>query len=821
MPSTAVTPQQYEFFATCPRNTESLLADEIRAQGISAVAETRGGVAFTGPLEAGLRVCLWSRVASRVFLSLAHLVIRDTEDLYEGVFALEWAEHLAPEGTLAVTVTSAVERGPLARLNTHFAEQRVKDAVVDRLRTPGGRRPTVDIVRPAVRIGVHLRPLVDLEQRRAAQATRLPEVPRTDSGQVEAIVSLDLSGESLHKRGYRVAGGEAPLKENLAAAVLLRAGWPAVAASGGPLLDPMCGSGTFLLEGALMAADVAPGLFRDYWGFLGWRGLDGVSWHTLLREAEERRETGLGRLPALVGYDADERALAAARANAAQAGLSQYVTLQRRRLEDLRGLGELQGPTNSLPRGADTAGAAASRADTSGAAAARAEPAAAPHGLVVTNPPYGKRLGGLVELVPLYETLGRRLKEHFAGWEAAILTANPDLSAHLGLRAHRRNTFYNGPLEARLLLCHIGPRPTAQVTSDPGAVMFANRLQKNFRHLSRWARREAVSCYRLYDADLPEYAVAIDLYGDWAHVQEYAPPPEIDAVKARRRLSQVVETVPQVLGIPREHVVVKVRSRQRGTRQYQRLETRNRFLEVSEGGLRFLVNLTDYLDTGLFLDHRPIRYLLRELAAGRRFLNLFAYTGAATVYAAAGGAVSTTSVDLSPTYLEWARRNLEQNGFTPPRHTLIRADVLAWLGVDLRAEAEPDSPRLSAPHAPPLQASYDLIFLDPPTFSNSKSMRGTLDIQRDHAKLIRAVMRLLAPGGLLIFSTNFRRFRLDPAVAEEFSVRDITARTIPPDFARNRRIHSCFEITASSRSLPGSQSLSGRFSTRRQKRHGR
>jgi 23S rRNA (guanine2445-N2)-methyltransferase / 23S rRNA (guanine2069-N7)-methyltransferase len=279
----------------------------------------------------------------------------------------------------------------------------------------------------------------------------------------------------------------------------------------------------------------------------------------------------------------------------------------------------------------------------------------------------------------------------------------------------------------------------------------------------------------VYDADLPEYAVAVDLYDGWAHVQEYAPPTTVDPVKARRRLREVMAVVPEVLGIPPMHAVLKVRRPQRGTDQYQKLQDQGRFLEVEEGGLRFLVNLTDYLDTGLFLDHRLTRRLIRELAPGRRFLNLFAYTGTATVYAAAGGAASTTTVDLSTTYLDWARRNLDLNGFTGPEHGFVRVDCLEWLEGGGNA--------------------YDLIFLDPPTFSNSKSMDGTLDVQRDHAGLIRAAMRRLAPAGVLIFSTNFRRFRLDQAVAEEFQVTDITRQTIPPDFARNPRIHSCFRIT--------------------------
>jgi 23S rRNA (guanine2445-N2)-methyltransferase / 23S rRNA (guanine2069-N7)-methyltransferase len=305
--------------------------------------------------------------------------------------------------------------------------------------------------------------------------------------------------------------------------------------------------------------------------------------------------------------------------------------------------------------------------------------------------------------------------------------------------------------------------------------MFANRLRKNQRHLRRWAAREGVTCYRVYDADIPEYSLAVDLYERWAHVQEYEPPATVDPRRATERLQEALAAVPAVLGIPPENVFSKIRRRQRGRLQYEKLADKGRFYEVAEGGLRFLVNFTDYLDTGLFLDHRPTRELLRALAAGSRFLNLFGYTGTATVFAAAGGAVTTTTVDLSQTYLTWAGRNLELNGYAGASHSLVRADVLRWLEEH--------------------EGEYDLIFLDPPTFSTSKGMSATFDVQRDHVPLLRAALRLLAPGGSLVFSNNFKRFRLDheglgelePAALE---IKDLTAQTIPPDFARNPRIHN-------------------------------
>jgi 23S rRNA (guanine2445-N2)-methyltransferase / 23S rRNA (guanine2069-N7)-methyltransferase len=559
----------------------------------------------------------------------------------------------------------------------------------------------------------------------------------------------------------------------------------------------MCGSGTLLIEGAFMAADIAPGLLRDYYGFLHWKPFEPEAWRRLLEEARERREAGLRRLPPLYGFDSDARAVGTARNNARAAGLAGRVVFERRELA-------------SLVPPQRPGGRASSPASASDAA----------HGLVVTNPPYGKRLGEVAKLVEVYEQLGERLKSGFSGWETAVFTGNPELGAHLGLRAHRVNVLFNGPIECRLLLFCIGPaalvgRHTKETEEEPpdsagaGSVMFENRLRKNFKHMRRWAAREDIHCYRLYDADLPEYAAAVDLYEDWAHVQEYAPPSTVDPVRARRRVKEMVAAVPRVLEIPPSHVVLKVRRRQRGSDQYERLKDEGRFIEVREGGLRLLVNLTDYLDTGLFLDHRVTRGLIRDLAKGRRFLNLFGYTGSATVYAAAGGAPTTTTVDLSLTYLDWARRNLELNGLLTAKHSFVRADCVEWLRTAAKTPTAdggrrgalgtgragaPGTARPTPGSASPRATEYDLIFLDAPTFSNSKAMASDLDIQRDHAGLIRAAARLLPAHGILLFSTNFRHFKLEPALQDEFQVEDMTRQTIPPDFSRNPRIHQCFRI---------------------------
>ncbi len=713
-----------DFLALAPLGAADLLAAEIAAFGVVELRERPWGVTWSGELATAYRACLWSRVANRVLLRLHRAPAASPEALYAAAREVDWSQHFPPGATLAVDFDSARS----AITHTRYGALKVKDAIVDQLREHRGVRPDVDTGRPDVRVNVRV--VAD-----------------------EAVFAIDLAGESLHRRGYRTAGVAAPLKENLAAALLLRCGWPEIAAGGGAFVDPMCGSGTLPIEAAAIAADIAPGIGRDYFGFLGWAGHDAALWAALRAEAEARRATATFPAGRIFGNDQDARAIDAARASAARAGVASIVTLER------RALGALAAPAG--------------------------------HGLLLVNPPYGERLGESEALKALYAELGHVLKERFSGWQAGVFTGNPGLGREIKIEARRRHRLFNGPIEAQLLRFEVAPehytrefRPGRLPPVDParrdspGAQMFANRLRKNLDSLGKWARRERVSCYRAYDADMPEYSFAIDLYGDtarYAYVQEYAAPPTVPEERVRARRAEAVAVLPDVLGLDAEHIWFRTRRRQRGADQYTKLASEQVFHEVAEGGLRFLVNFDDYLDTGLFLDHRPTRARLRELAAGQRFLNLFGYTGSATVYAAAGGACSTTTVDLSRTYLDWTRRNLELNGFAGREHVLVQADALDWLG--------------GAP-----AAGWDLVFLDPPTFSNSKRMSGTLDVQRDHVRLLRDTVRLLAPGGLIVFSTNYTRFELDTTTLSELRVEDISRATIPKDFERSPRIHRCFLV---------------------------
>ncbi|GAB3388505.1 bifunctional 23S rRNA (guanine(2069)-N(7))-methyltransferase RlmK/23S rRNA (guanine(2445)-N(2))-methyltransferase RlmL [Lysobacter fragariae] len=713
-----------KFFASCGKGLEYLLAEELLALGCARATATMAGVNVEGSLADAQRAVLWSRLASRVLWPLSEFDCPDDRALYEGVSALPWTEHLAPGDTLAVDAHVSGD----AITHARYAAQRVKDAVVDVMRAQTGARPDVDVEDPDLRLNLVVR-------------------------KGRAVVSIDLGGGPMHRRGWRRTQGDAPLKENLAAAVLMRGGWPKLYEEGA-LLDPMCGSGTLVIEAALMAADVAPGLLR-HGGFLPtqWRGFDVAHWNSLCEEA--RRREGVGRValrPVFRGSDIDPHAIRAARENALSAGVDDAIEWK---VADVRAL------TDVWPEHAE-------------------------RGLVACNPPYDARLAADPAL---YRGLGDVLKRAVPGWRASLLCGDAELAYATGLRAAKKYQLFNGAIECSLIVIDpVAPpqreRSEQQQTLSEGAQMVANRLRKNLRKLKSWREREGVQCYRAYDADLPEYAVAIDVYitdeatpRTFLHAQEYAAPAEIPLDVQRRRLNEALAAARDVFAVPREQIALKTRARGKGGSKYGQFDTRGEFVVVREGRARLRVNLFDYLDTGLFLDHRPMRLRVADEAHDARFLNLFAYTGAATVHAALGNARSTTTVDLSATYLQWCADNLKENGIGGARHRLVQADAMEWLEHD--------------------EGEYDLIFCDPPTFSNSKRA-DDFDVQAAHVDLLRTAVARLSREGVLYFSNNFRRFRLDEAAVSQFArCVEISADTIPPDFERDARIHRCWRLTRS------------------------
>ncbi|HEY5849170.1 MAG TPA: bifunctional 23S rRNA (guanine(2069)-N(7))-methyltransferase RlmK/23S rRNA (guanine(2445)-N(2))-methyltransferase RlmL [Lysobacter sp.] len=728
-----------KFFASCGKGLEYLLADELVALGCTRATAAMAGANVEGTALDAQRAVLWSRLASRVLWPIAEFDCPDEHALYAGAAAIDWPQHLGQGSTLAVDAHVSGD----AITHARYAAQRVKDAVVDVMRARTGSRPDVDVEAPDLRLSLVVR-------------------------KGKAIISIDLGGGPMHRRGWRSKQGEAPLKENLATAVLMRGQWPKVYAEGGALLDPMCGSGTLLIEGALMAADVAPGLQRHGNAVpTRWLGFDAAAWSQLVDAARAREATGMNSLrPVFFGSDLDPHAIRAAQDNAVLAGLAGVIDW---RVGDIR---SLQAPATAQESVAPATDAASDHAPVTNAP-----------GLAVCNPPYDARLAADAAL---YRALGDNLKRAVPTWRASLLCGDAELAFATGLRAGKKYQLFNGAIECTLIVCDpVAPPQREHAEQAPalseGAQMVANRLRKNIRKLKSWREREHVSCYRAYDADLPEYSAAIDVYvtdeaapRTFLHVQEYAAPADIPEAVQRKRLNELLAAAREVFAVPRENVALKTRARGKGGSKYGQFDSRGELVTVREGDARLRVNLFDYLDTGLFLDHRPMRLRIAAEAEDTRFLNLFGYTGAATVHAAAGRARATTTVDLSATYLEWCADNLRENNFGGTRHRLVQADALTWLEADTQ--------------------QYDLIFCDPPTFSNSKRAED-FDVQAEHVRLLRAAVERLADDGALYFSNNFRRFRLDEAAIAQFAeCVDISAQTIPPDFERNARIHRCWRL---------------------------
>ncbi len=725
----------FQYFAPCPKGLEDLLTEELIQLGVSEIKQTIAGVHFSSDLQGGYRVCLWSRLASRILLELSHFNCESNETLYDQVYAIDWCELFLVKNTFAIN--ASVKRA--WSNHSGFVSQKIKDALVDKFRDETGARPSVNRDKPEIRINFFCH-------------------------KNHAQIYLDLTGNSLHQRGYRTSAGQAPLKENLAAALLIRAGWPERLKSDNTLIDPMCGSATLLVEGAFMAWNQAPGLIRKRWGFYHWKQHDENLWHDLLKDAREKLAAGRQRYRGEIrGFDKNPEVLVNAEDNIRRAGVAELITLKHTTIEQ----NKFQAPEKSL---------------------------------IITNPPYGERLEERHSALSIYGRMGDWLKTNGLGSSVAYLSPDRDMSRATGLRVDRFYHFYNGSIPIELCCCEIIPENFYSSSYSESldilpkdAQQLANRIRKNIKRLSKWLKKETISCYRIYDADLPEFNAAIDCYTDsmnkkkYFHVQEYEAPASIPAAVTRKRLDRILLTLRQLFKVDMQVIFLKQRRKQKQKLQYQpselKSETLNQPLIINEAGLKFEVNLGQYLDSGLFLDHRPVRKLIRQLCekspsekgSGKSFLNLFAYTGSATVYAAAGKAGKTTTVDLSNTYIQWAKRNMQLNGYTSDQHEYIKADCLNWIERN--------------------NAQYDVIFLDPPTFSNSKSMHTHWDVQKDHEIFIDYLMASLTENGVMIFSNNFRNFKLSELLMKKYRVKDISQQMLDPDFKRNQKIHHCYQFT--------------------------
>lgn len=713
-PTCESTTQPNPVVVTCETGLESLLESELESLGIAPQAKNTGAIAAHVTLEQAYTLCLWSRFASRVLWVISEQVCTDEQELYDLASMVPWERYFAATKSIRVLT----DHSNTVSVNAQFMAFKTMDAIRDRFQLQQGARPAMVKDNPDIVVHVFW---------------------HNDSVQF----SLDFAGKPLHQRQYRVEQAQAPLKETLGAALVA---WSAVFDT--PIVDPCCGSGTLLIEAAMVQRDMAPGLLRDSYS-LKHNGLFVASiWDRLFKEAKERCKAAPDR-PLLRGYDCDSKAVHAAQQNIAAAGLEDWIHIEKSEL------GRLQIPKSVREH----------------------------QGWLLTNAPYGERVGQESVIGALYTALARIGRQQVPHWQVGVLSNHVEHIDQVGIQDATVHRINNGAIRCYFKAGGWTQRSQMPIhhaiqVSDfepaPEQRDFVNRLRKNIKPLRKWAERETISCYRVYDADIPDFNMAVDWYDGELHVQEYKAPKTVDPEKAKQRLEFALTALVKVFDVPRSAIALKSRAPQKGKQQYKRLQQGNHFRAVYEHGVWLRVNLRDYLDTGLFLDHRPVRRWIQESAQGKRVLNLFGYTGSATVHAAYGGAKSTVTVDMSNTYLDWARANLYLNGFSDLHHRLVRANCIKWL--------EQDS------------GQYDLIFLDPPTFSNSKKMQGVFDVQRDHAALIELAMKRLEPGGKLLFSNNFKRFKLDSRLMEHFVVKDLTLSSIPTDFKGGKPVHVCFSI---------------------------
>ncbi|MBN2736894.1 MAG: bifunctional 23S rRNA (guanine(2069)-N(7))-methyltransferase RlmK/23S rRNA (guanine(2445)-N(2))-methyltransferase RlmL [Spirochaetales bacterium] len=709
--------EKYNFLVTCPPFCEDLLGEDCQKAGISSFKKGPGFLSGAADYASLLRVIFYSPIAGRVYLNIHHFAASDYDELYQMALNFPWDEQMKVDQSFSISVQSK----RTSKTDNRFAVQRLKDGLCDYFRKKTTRRPSVD----------------------SEQADAPFYVFWDDK---EASLYYDLSGQSLHRRGYREALGKADLKENLAAAIIRRSGW-LDKFQDYPLADPFCGSGTLVIEALLMALEIPPGPLRSYYGFKGWKHHDQGLWEQLCNE-NSLKIMESKKMPLIWASDVDPRAIQLARQNAEKAGVSSYIHFHRIDFFEFQVARQISKP-----------------------------------GFMLMNAPYGQRLDIDEDMTSFYHLLGRQLKTQWHNWKTGIL-APKELTLSIGLKAEKNYRFNNGTIACQLALFNINDsnrfnplitKPIQNKTrvayfEDNNQEMLINRLKKNHRILKSWLKRENISSYRLYDADIPEYNGAIDIYeGKWVVIQEYQAPKEIPFEKAFTRLKTMVQAVEKALGLGGQFIYIKQRSHQKGSQQYRAHSHLGIYHTIEEGGLKFYVNFIDYLDTGIFLDHRPVRGLVKKMSQGKNLLNLFSYTGTVSCYALSGSALRVVNVDASKNYLAWADENLKLNGFHESSYQNICSDCFEYLKDNTE--------------------KFDLVFCDPPTFSNSKSRQGHFDIQRDYPGLLRLIKKSLKPGGEIIFSCNYRGFKLDPGEIPFEEIREITKQSIPEDFEKNPRIH--------------------------------
>ncbi|QDU57184.1 bifunctional 23S rRNA (guanine(2069)-N(7))-methyltransferase RlmK/23S rRNA (guanine(2445)-N(2))-methyltransferase RlmL [Aeoliella mucimassa] len=769
----------YELIATTAFGLEKLVVRELEKLGYAPRVLRPGRVAFSGDESAICRANLWLRTAERVVIAIGSFQADDFGLLFDGTNSLEWERWIPADGAFPVR-----GRSHKSQLSSVPACQKiVNKAVAERLL-------------------------------QAHHVAALPETGASYAIEVElfentATLLLDTSGLGLHKRGYRTSVAEGQLRETLAAAMVSLSVWN----RDRPMIDPFCGTGTIAIEAALQGRNSAPGIDREF-AAEAWPAVGADRWHTAREEARDLWGPPLEQR--IVATDLNPKSLELARHHAERAGVVGDIHFQQRDFYELTSSRQYGCLICNPPYGIRIGDERESIELHKKIPIVLRRLPTWSHYLLTARQDFERLIGqtatrrrklynGRIECT-FYQFLGPRPPRRDA--EGKVIKTpsvaptdehSPEQQApaeqtpdeQRGDQSSHKQTAAQQPPQKQL---SDTPKPARTKREQPApvfgglkeeaqrqAIEFANRLSKRARHLRRWPTRRGITCFRLYERDVPDVPLIVDRYEDALVIAEYVRPHERTAAEHADWLDLMVTTAAKTLEVDPKRVFTKFRQTQSGASQYDKFGSDHQIMIAHEGGLEFELNLSDYLDTGLFLDHRQTRSMVRDEAAGKRFLNLFAYTGSFTVYAAAGGAVSTTTVDLSPSYIEWAERNLKRNGFGGPQHQFLVADSREWV------------------HALPSEPMFDLAVVDPPTFSNTKRTGADRqeiddwDVQHHYAELLEALAERMSPEGVVYFSNNFRRFKFDENELPSYQTREISKQTVPEDF-RNQRIHRCWRL---------------------------
>ncbi|WP_343154054.1 bifunctional 23S rRNA (guanine(2069)-N(7))-methyltransferase RlmK/23S rRNA (guanine(2445)-N(2))-methyltransferase RlmL [Buchnera aphidicola (Aphis aurantii)] len=688
-------------YASTHLGCEKLLENELIFLGAKNIHITKGGVYYEAENLLLYKSLMWSRVASRIFICIKKFIIQSTSDLYINTYKINWNKILFLDKTFFIKFKG---NNNIIR-NSSFGALTIKDAIVNQFYEKYSKRPNINLAKPDIRIQAIL-------------------INNTIN------LMLDLSGSSLNERGYIKSNNNiSPLKENLSAAIVLSSSWK----KNIPLIDPFCGSGTLLIEAAMIYSDRAPGLKRKQWGFQSWKGYNKCLWNLVLNEANKKFDISIQECKKnlFIGCDYRNKIIEEAKENAFNANVLDIIQFKISDLNNLKNLCKLHKV-----------------------------------GTLLSNLSCEERCNTESTLVGVYIQMGYIFKQYFKNWKISIFTSSEFLSKFLQINEYKKLFFQNGSLNCFLKKYEISSEECKNNDEE-----YQNRLKKNIQKLKKWNDFHKIECFRVYDRDIPNYNIVVDVYKKWLVIQEYQAPKTINAYHSYERLCNAIYSTKRILSIPINNIVFKIRKKQKYQFQYQKLFNSNKFFMIKEYNVKLLINLIDYLDTGLFLEHRLVRNLIKTMSYNKDFLNLFSYTGSASVYAGLGGAKTTTTIDISNTYIQWSIKNMAINNLKGKQHYFIQSNCLEWIRSNYQ--------------------TFDLIFLNPPTFSNSKKMKKVFELKKDYLNLLSSLKKNLRRNGYIIFSSSTNNFKINFNEIKKIQlyVKDITNLVQSKDFL-NKKYYS-------------------------------